>query len=349
MNMKKYTVLFVLLVTTMCVVPADFSETEKLIQKWIDKGYYAGAGLIVCSGDKVLIEKCWGDVSPESMIYIASAGKWLAAAAIMTLVDGKKLSLDDHAAKWLLDFQDAKGKATLRQMLAHTSGYPAYHSPPEPPDTYDTLKESVAHIAPLKPISEPGARWEYGGLAMQVAGRIAEVASEKNWETLFQDNIAKPLGLRNTRFTPVDQGFGHTPMIGGGARSTLRDYIRFLQMIAGNGQFGGRRILSEAAIKEMESDQVRFAVLPSGHFVERVRGSNSGIYGLGQWRECLDVNGAATLLSSPSWAGAYPWVDRQQNICGFFIAHVNVAAASKDKFNAMDASAAIPIIVRQTR
>ncbi len=77
---------------------------------------------------------------------------------------------------------------------------------------------------------------------MQVAGRMAEIATGQEWETLFQENIALPLGMTHTRFRPVDPG--HVPMIAGGAVSTLHDYSRFLTMLADDGSFQGRQVLS---------------------------------------------------------------------------------------------------------
>jgi CubicO group peptidase (beta-lactamase class C family) len=68
---------------------------------------------------------------------------------------------------------------------------------------------------------------------MQVAGRIAELVTDKDWETLFQEKLAIPLKMTSTHFIPVDPG--HTPMIAGGARSTLHDYANFLSMIFNKG------------------------------------------------------------------------------------------------------------------
>jgi CubicO group peptidase (beta-lactamase class C family) len=59
---------------------------------------------------------------------------------------------------------------------------------------------------------KPGERFEYGGLAMQVAGRMAETATGKDWETFFQERIARPLGMTNTHFTPVDQEQSKNPV-----------------------------------------------------------------------------------------------------------------------------------------
>jgi CubicO group peptidase (beta-lactamase class C family) len=328
----------------------DFSTVAEQIQRWMDQHYYPGAGLLAAKDNQVIYEHCFGDFTPDTVVLIASSGKWLAAATIMSLVDDGMLSLDDTASKWLPEFKDdQKGIATIRQMLSHTSGYRPYQPEDKPPDKYQTLAESVEHIVPLASVYKPGERFDYGGLAMQVAGRMAEAAAVKDWETLFQERIARPLGMTNTHFIPVDQGGGHSPMLGGGARSTLRDYANFLAMIAGNGLFKGKRVLSEKAVSEMQADQVLGAQVKSGEFVERVRGlKHNGIYGLGEWREQLDEKGNAVLLSSPSWAGAYPWIDKTAGIYGVFIAHVDVEKANKDHFSGFYSSPALATMVRET-
>ena len=327
----------------------DFSAVTNLIQSWVNKDYYSGCGLIVAKGDKIVFERCFGNSTPDKVFFIASSGKWLAATTIMTLVDEGKLSLEDHPSRWLPEFKDdPKDKTTLRQLLSHTSGYPPYQPKDKPVDKYQTLTESVEHILSLPPDYQPGERFDYGGLAMQVAGRMAEVASGKDWEALFQERIAKPCQMTNTHFTPVDSGGGHSPMLGGGARSSLLNYANFLKMITDGGVFDGKRILSKKSIREMQADQVRGALVKPGEFVERVRGAKRhGIFGLGEWREELDAKGRAVLISSPSWAGAYPWIDKTTGIYGFFIAHVDGAGVARDKFSGFYSSPALAALVRE--
>jgi CubicO group peptidase (beta-lactamase class C family) len=329
----------------------DFSSIDKKIDSWIDSGYYPGASLIVVKNNRVIHEKYFGNYQPQTVTYIASAGKWLAAATIATLVDEGKLSWDDKVEKWLPQFKDIKGKATLRQLFSHTSGYPDYQPEGKHPDDYQTLAESVKHIVDLPADAPPGAAFRYGGLAMQVAGRMAEIASGKNWEDLFQQKIAKPLHMTATHFTPVSAVGGQNPMLGGAARCTLADYANFLSMISNNGVFNHKRILSAKAVKEMQGDQVGNAGLisPTADYVKITRRhSYTAIYGLGEWREEIDRNGKATLLSSPSWAGAYPWVDKINHVYGFFLARVNVENANRCHFSSFYASPVLPMLVRET-
>src|SRR5260370_32013845 len=100
-------------------------------------------------------------------------------------------------------------------MLSHTSGY----EPFQPDDDYQTLEESVAHIVPLPMAHRPGEQFEYGGLAMPIAGRMAEIAAGKRWERLFPEGLSRPLPKNNTHLIPTESCGGPSPTAGGGAAS----------------------------------------------------------------------------------------------------------------------------------
>jgi len=324
-----------------------FSPIGKKIQTWVDSGYYDGASILIAKDNQVILEKYFGNYKPETQVYIASAGKWLAAATIASVVDEGKLTWDDKVVQWLPEFTDIKGQATLSQLLSHTSGYPDYQSEGSHRDDYQSLEEAVKYIVKLPADTIPGTKFHYGGLAMQVAGRMAELATSKDWEALFQEKIARPLKMSGTHFTPVDTTGGHNPMIGGGARCTLHDYAHFLEMISNDGMYKGNRILSEKVIHEMQADQVKNATVPHNEYVANARGlTHTGIYGLGEWREMLNEEGEAVLVSSPGWAGAYPWIDKENKVYGFFLTHVNVVKANKDAFSSFYASTVLPMMMR---
>lgn len=319
---------------------------NRKVASWVDSGYYDGASVKIVSGNKVLFEDYYGGYTDTTALHVASAGKWVAVATIAAIVDDGKLSWDDNVRKYLPEFTDAKGDATLRQLLSHTAGYPDYQPEGKRRDDYQTLEEAVFNILNLPSDTIAGTKFRYGGLAMQVAGRMAEMATGKDWETLFQEKIAKPLDMKYSYFVPVSEEPGFNPMLAGGLKTCLRDYMNFLNMIAHNGLFEGERILSEKAINEIEADQIKEAVIGSENYVLRSRQNlHNGIYGLGCWREEIDENNKATLISSPGWAGAYPWVDRKNNIYGFILAKVKGKAFSEG-FSSFYGGAVLPLIVR---
>ena len=317
------------------------------VKSWVDSGYYNGVATRIIKDGKVFFENYYGGYSDTTTLHVASAGKWVAAATIAAIVDEGKLSWDDKVNKYLPPFTDIKGEATLRQLMSHTAGYPDYQPEGEKRDDYQTLSESVANIVRLPADTLPGTKFRYGGLAMQVAGRMAEIATGKDWETLFQEKIGKPLDMKYSCFVPVSEEPGFNPMLGGGFKTCLRDYLNFLGMIIQDGQWKGQQVLSENAIMEIESDQLKnISQIRSENYVRNARQNlHNGIYGLGCWREETDENGKATLISSPGWAGAYPWIDRKNNIYGFIIAKVNEKAFSEG-FSSFYGGAVLPLIVR---
>lgn len=329
-----------------CADNVSFGLLEDKLSAWVDSGYYDGIALQIRRNDSLLYEQNWGGYTDTTVLHVASAGKWIAAATLAAVVDAGLLSWDDPVDKYLPEFTDSKGKATLRQLFSHTSGFPDYQPVGRRKDDYQTLKEAVANIVDLPADTLPGTKFRYGGLAMQVAGRMAEIASGKDWETLFQENIAVPLAMTHSHFTPVSQEDGFSPMLGGGYFTCLRDYMHFLQMFANRGVYIGQRILSEQAIKAMTADQIRGAEVTQPEYVFRARGNtHEAIYGLGLWREELDDHGETVLISSPGWAGAYPWIDWKNQVYGFILAKVNVDSVTAG-FSSFYGSAELPLLVR---
>ena len=321
----------------------DFTPLDSIVTSWMNKGYYPGASICVVRDDNVIFQKNYKNFTPDTKVYVASAGKWVAAAVIGAVVDCTELDWNDSVKKWIPEFKnDIKGMITLRQLLSHTSGVRPYL--PEPRvDNYNHLDSAVMEILPLDTVFTPGTRFEYGGLAMQIAGRMAEKAMNKEFEELFQELIARPLRMKNSHFTPVNTDGGHAPMLGGGLCTTLHDYMRFLDMIYHNGVFEEKQILKPETIHEMQADQVGNAEVHPGEYVERaLKKHHTGIYGLGEWRELIDkATGEAYQISSPGWAGAYPWINKQGRVYGFFIAHVQGSSQKEDGFSSFYGSPVI--------
>lgn len=59
----------------------DFSAVTKQIQGWIDKGCYSGAAILIAKDNRIVYEKCFGSYTPDTVVLIASAGKWLPSGA----------------------------------------------------------------------------------------------------------------------------------------------------------------------------------------------------------------------------------------------------------------------------
>ncbi len=330
-----------------CRNESRFVAMDQEIKSWVDSGYYAGAGIKIIHEDKPVFEEFYGGFRDTTTLHVASAGKWVAASVIAALVDKGIILWDDKVSKYIPEITDGKKDATLRQLFSHTAGYPDYQPEGSRRDDYQTLAEAVLRIAPLPADTLAGTKFKYGGLAMQVAGRMAEIASGKDWETLFQENIAQPLNMKHSYFVPVSLEPGFNPMLGGGFKTCLADYMNFLEMMAHNGTFEGKQVLSLRAVEEIESDQIKNAKVTQPEYVLKSKGNtHTAVYGLGVWREEVDGSGKATLISSPGWAGSYPFIDRKNNTYGFIIAKISEKGL-KQKFSGFLNSAKISFEVRK--
>lgn len=142
---------------------------------------------------------------------------------------------------------------------------------------------------------------------MQVAGRLAEIASGKNWNLLFYDELVVPLGLTATDFASGSTQDGYVwtgnPRIAGGVRSTQSDYGRVLDMVLAGGVHGGENYLGDDTLAFMAFNQAAGKIILSTPSPE-----NFG-YGIGQWVEAVDSRGITTRVSSPGAFGVTPWVD----------------------------------------
>lgn len=86
----------------------DFTPLDSIITSWMNKGYYPGASICVVRDDSVIFQKNYKDVTPDTKVYVASAGKWVAAAVIGAVVDCTELDWNDSVKKWIPEFKNDK-------------------------------------------------------------------------------------------------------------------------------------------------------------------------------------------------------------------------------------------------
>jgi CubicO group peptidase (beta-lactamase class C family) len=113
--------------------------------------------------------------------------------------------------------------------------------------------------------------------------------------------------------TSTSYGFGINPIIGGGAKSSANDYLKFLAMILNKGSYNGKRVLSEAAVDAMERSQIGVADMSFSPYPPALL-STKGIYGLGLWRDLTGTGDRLIEASSPGLFGAHPWINRDQKL-----------------------------------
>ena len=267
-----------------------------------------GSSIRLARDGKVQMENYYGNYDAGTRVPIASASKWLSALVIARLVEKSQMQWNDTIGEWMPDAPANKRDITLAQLFSHTSGLPGNETTGCLSNRFITLDNCARQILDLPLESTPGSSFSYGGNSMQVAGRLAEIASGKNWNLLFYDELVVPLGLSGTDFATASTQEGYVwtgnPRIAGGVRSTQADYGRVVDMLLAGGVYGGENYLDDDTLAFMAFNQAAGkAILSTPQSLE------SFGYGIGQWVEAVDSRGITTRVSSPGAFGVTPWVD----------------------------------------
>lgn len=298
----------------------DFSAVDKYVEGHTGVYDNSVAILVSLKGEEIYRKESGLDIHTPRVI--ASASKWLSGAVIMSLVDEGKLSLHDTVGRFLPIFtRYGKGHVTIRQLFSHTSGFPG-----DSPQRYEysrdlTLAAAVDSLAVnVELINKPGSTFNYGSVGMHIAGRIAEIISGRSWQSLFNEKIAHPCRME-ARYILMNP---RNPLIAGGVRTSARDYLNFLEMIANNGVYNGKRVLSASSITAMLTDQTNGAVIDYTPYMNcEVR------YGIGNWRDVIDKNGVLQEVSSPGAFGTHPWVDLKHHAAGIIFTRTKPTISNK--------------------
>ncbi len=293
----------------------DVAPITADMEEMISLYHLDGASLKLLRNGEPVYSRHFGNYNGNTRIAIASASKWLSALVLARLVEKGQMSWEDTIGKYIAGAPEDKKTIRLRQLFSHTAGM----NPSEDDclgNPFITSNNCTSQIL-AEPLSyPPGTTFAYGGNSMQVAGRMAELATGKTWDQIFIDEMVLPLGLQNTDFAAGSVQVGYVRVnnarIAGGVRSTLEDYSIVLAMIQNEGLHKGIRFLNKTTLDYMATDQAAGLVVGSTPFQESLG------YGIGQWREAVDYNGVAVRVSSPGAFAATPWVDKRNRIAGFF-------------------------------
>lgn len=296
----------------------DFSAVDKVLADSVPVDFDGKCYVVIHKDGKAIYQNSIGGYDGNTKQFIASCSKWLSGAVLMSLVDEGKIKLSDTLGKFLPIFSTyAKGNITIAQLFSHTSGFPGNSDQGYENNFYITLEQSVNLIAQNVPlINTPGAKFYYGGVSMQIAGRLCEVVSGKTWGVLAKEKIFDPCGMVNT-----DYGFSPNPIIAGGARSTANDYIKFLDMILNKGVTeNGTRVLSESSVDAMQQNQIGNATVAYSPAPPTI--SLTNFYGIGNWRDYLGANDQLIENSSPGAFGSHPWINHEKNYTGIIFTFI---------------------------
>ena len=354
------------------LAPAVLDRIAPALQALVDSGSVSGVYAVIARHGQIGYERTVGrgDVASrrplrrDAIFRIYSMTKPVIAAGVLRLVDAGVVSLDDPVSKYIPAFAHvqvfAGGTAdspvlgppdspmTVGQLLNHTSGL-AYGLTSSPVDTiitraqlYDagrTLQQFSDSLARIPLLFSPGTGWSYSS-GLDVAGRVIEVASGQPLDRFLDEQIFRPLGMRDTGFrirpgtrdrlaTVYARGedgtlqpLGKDGLMAmfepearffwgsGGLLSTPDDYLRFAQMLRHGGALGETRVLRPETVALMTRNTLPPVLTPVSY---SSLGDRSYGFGLGVAVR-VDTAGAARpgpagIFRWSGYLGTYFWVD----------------------------------------
>ena len=126
---------------------------------------------------------------------------------LLKLVEPGKISLDDTIDRWFPGLLGAD-KVTVRMLAGNTAGYPDYVPMEEfnkqvYADPFRTWKDEELiqfAVSEGKLAYEPGTSQAYSHSEYVLLGQVLQRATQRSMSDLYEENILKPLGLKDTHF-----------------------------------------------------------------------------------------------------------------------------------------------------
>lgn len=198
-------------------MPQDpFQPILRLLEEGVEEGVFPGTVLLAARGDDILIHRAVGYASLipkkepmtlETVFDLASLTKPLATTlAVMKLVEQGRLDLD-RPSTFLRKISSPtwNQEITLRQLLAHASGLPAYQPYyalllRQEGDRKDLLRRWILQ-EPL--MAKPGTKTLYSDLGFILLEWLVEDTVGEDLHTWTQKHLYRPLGLSTLGFRPL--------------------------------------------------------------------------------------------------------------------------------------------------
>ena len=199
----------------LCDEPAWSDQVDAIAEEMIEASKAVGISIAIGIDGEVAYQRAFGHANLEhsvplqthSLMRIGSVTKQFTAAAVLTLVESGKLSLNTTLAEALPDWQipidPISGEAiTIEQMLAHTSGLSNVSSLERFDIEYAARPMRLNDLADLirdEPFThKPGTEWRYCNTAYWLLGKIVERCSGSTLEAFFNETLLKPAGLKTS-------------------------------------------------------------------------------------------------------------------------------------------------------
>lgn len=242
-----------------------------------------GLAIAVVKDDSVVYAKGFGvrelgqpdAVSVNTVFIAASTTKAFTAALMAMLVDSARVRWNAPVTTYLPGFQlydpFVTRELTVRDLLSHRSGLGRadalwYGS------TY-SRDEILRRLRFERPSWSLRSQYGYNNNMFIAAGQVIAAVTGRPWDDVVRERILQPLGMTRTttsvtplramddvatpharydgRITPIAWRNFDNVGSAGSINTTVRDMAQWVRFQLGRGTYGGRRLLSDSAFRQM--------------------------------------------------------------------------------------------------
>jgi CubicO group peptidase (beta-lactamase class C family) len=184
------------------VVDDRFAKVGEVFAELLASGAETGAGLVVRHGGEAVVRLAggWADAArttpwrDDSLVHVYSVSKPFAALTALKVLADNGIRLDGPVADLWPDYAAAgKAATTLRQLLSHQAGQPAF--PATARDLFDDAGLRAA-LAAAPPEWAPGTAFAEHALTYgHLVDGVVRAVTGRTLGTVFRQDVAGPLGL----------------------------------------------------------------------------------------------------------------------------------------------------------
>jgi CubicO group peptidase (beta-lactamase class C family) len=264
------------------------NDLDAYVRRGVEEWRIPGFAIAIVKDDSVVFAKGYGvrelgkpgAVDARTRFAIGSTTKAMTAVALGMLVDEGKVRWDEPVITYLPEFRVGDPyvtrELTVRDLLTHRGGLGNADQLWASADY--TAEEITRRVATIAPAYSLRSRFIYQNIMYAVAGDVIAAASGMPWATFLRTRIFEPLGMTGTEATLAalaGQSNVATPHMeladsirpvtnrpvdavgpAGSVWSSVADMAKWARFILDSGRVGGKRLLSEAAFREVLSPQV---------------------------------------------------------------------------------------------
>ena len=181
-------------------------EFDSIISSEIQLSGTVGAALAVTFKDRIVLLKCYGvrkigendSIDAHTIFRLASVSKSLTGTLAGILVEKDIINLDDKIVNYLPEFKLQKYEntqsLTIRNILSHTSGLPAYSY-----DNYVEIKMPMQKIIPkleqVNILAPPGQKYDYQNVMFSLFDTVLVEKLHKPFDSIIQETLFSPFEM----------------------------------------------------------------------------------------------------------------------------------------------------------